>query len=136
MDLVHELERRVLPSFHDLAARLNGEIPRVVAQVYSHPVGSRTDFQGHALGVECRLLDTPAGRPDNVALEVGLRHLTSDAKLDASVCWGDPSGHAEAELLPTPIAATEAASDELLAALPRLAAALREALRRGQPPEE
>ncbi|MGH7852712.1 MAG: hypothetical protein ACREP3_04685, partial [Candidatus Binatia bacterium] len=65
--------------------------PEVKANVHSDSVGSLTEYQGHQIVIDCLLKDTPDDQPDNVALSVNFRHLTTNPKIDADVCWGHPS---------------------------------------------
>lgn len=53
--------------------------------------------------LEYLLPDVPGDRPDLVALEIGLRHLSTDPLLDANVCWEYPSGWVETDLFPEPV---------------------------------
>ncbi len=133
--IVQDLESRFLKRLNDHAEAIRGEFPNVEAEVWSSPVGSLTDYLGHDIGIECSIADVPLNRPNNVALIIGVMHLTTEPKLcDASVGWGHPSGAVEAELPgldeapynKTTVAIIEERLDELVAAL-------RAALRRGMP---
>jgi hypothetical protein len=134
MAVVQDAEQRFFPSLHALAAEINERFQNVRATVWSYPVGSLTEFQGHSLGVDCVITDARSDQPDNIALEIGFRRLTTSPYLDAGVCWGHPSGYSEADAFPDPVALTEDGLATVEAALPHLAAALVEALVRGQPP--
>jgi hypothetical protein len=131
--LVSELEHELLPRFTDWANRLRAECPNVRANVFSHSVGSLTEYQGHGLGIDCLLTDTPDERPDNVALVVDVQHLTTVPLIDADVCWGHPSGHVEAEFSFDPQDASSEVLKNLYADLPRLYDALVAAAKRGKP---
>jgi hypothetical protein len=131
--LVAELERELLPKFRDWANRASAECPNVKANSYSHSVGSRTVYQGHGIGIDCLLLDTPEDRPDNVALCVDVQQLTTVPMIDADVCWGHPSGHVEAEFSFDPQEVSGEVLTDLYADLPRLYDALLAALKRGKP---
>jgi hypothetical protein len=60
-------------------------------------VGSLTPYPGRIIGIDCLLAHAPEDHPDNVALGVDVQHLTTVPLIDADVCWGHPSGHAEAQ---------------------------------------
>lgn len=103
------------------------------AKVYSQDVGSLTEYQGHQILIDCLLTDAPDDQPDNVALSVSLRHITTNPKIDADVCWGNPSGHIEAEFSPGPLEVSDKVLNELYAVMPRLYDSLTEAIKRGKP---
>src|SRR5436309_1898920 len=96
-NVVHELEQRFLPGLQKVAAEISAQFPRVKATTWSSPVGSLTDYQGHDLGIDCFLTDANSDESDNLVLSIGVRHLTTTPLIDASVCWGCPSCHTEAE---------------------------------------
>lgn len=124
-----------------LADDLRRRHPTARFQVYSHPVGAKTEYQGHDVGIECLLPEVEASRPDNVALAVSLCHLTTAPRIMADVAWGHPSGHCEAsfrdwhsteewpEATPETLAALEKA-------LPELIAVFTAAVKRGHPGDE
>jgi hypothetical protein len=131
--VVAELEEKLLRTFYDWASRLSAECQSVKADVYSHSVGSLTEYQGHSIGIDCLLIGTPDDRPDNVALSVELQRLTTSPLIDADVCWGHPSGHVEAEFSFNPQEVSETVLRDLYADLPRLYDALLSAAKRGKP---
>ena len=131
--VVENLEHKLLTPFNELAERLRAEFPNVWTKVYSQSVGSLTEYQGHQIVIDCLLKDAPDDRPDNVALGVDLRHLTTVPKIDADVCWGHPSGHVEAEFSFDPIEVSDQVLTDLYSDLPRLYEALIAAVRRGKP---
>src|SRR5216683_445363 len=100
-NVVQELENRFLPGLQKVAEEISKQFPRVRATVWSSPVGSLTHYQGHDLGIACLLSDARPDQTDNVALIIGVRHLTTTPLIDkAAVGWGAPSAHVEAELFP------------------------------------
>jgi hypothetical protein len=136
-NVVQELEKRFLPDLQKVAEEIAEQFPRVKATVWSSPVGSLTDYQGHDLGIDCLLTDTRPEQTDNVALIIGIGHLTTTPLIDqAGICWGAPSAHVEAELFLDPIEVTAETLQELEARLPLLYDALQTAVRRGHPPDE
>jgi hypothetical protein len=129
--VVETLEAKLLIPFENLAKRLSNQFPNVSAQVYSHSVGSATEYQGHSIGVSCLLADSP--EPNNVVLEVCLAYLTTRPKIYADVCWGHPSGHIEAEFPSESVIVIDKVLEDLYAELPRLSESLVEAVRRRKP---
>ena len=135
MDPVSHLRRKVLPILQAYAQQLRAEHPDLNINVYDWSVGDRTDWQGHAIGLECLIGDAMPELPDNVALAVELCHLHKTPKISsADVTWGHPSGHIEAELLADPIRFSPESLTEIVDRLPELFIALQQAVRRGQPP--
>jgi hypothetical protein len=102
-------------------------------------VGSLTDYQGYAVGVECAFSKVALNVSD-VALSVDLCHLTSTPKLMADVTWGHPSGHSEVafrescRLSNEWPEATEEVVEELREQFPRLVRAFQSPVERGAPP--
>jgi hypothetical protein len=131
--IVENLERELLTPFRELAENLSARFPNMKMSVYSQDVGSLTEYQGHQILIDCLLTDAPDDQPDNVALSVSLRHLTTNPKIDADVCWGHPSGHIEAEFSPEPLEVSDKVLNDLYAALPDLYESLSEAINRGRP---
>jgi hypothetical protein len=106
-------------------------IPSVDVRVYSAPVGSCTDFQGHDVRVEVTLADG-----ESLALSVMAAYLTTVPRLCADVSWShgnlvartwDVESAAE-----WPVASKQHV-EYLERDLVRLFAAMREAIGRGRP---
>ncbi len=132
--VVRELERRFLPSLYKIAEEISREFPNVKANVRSYSVGSRTDYQGHFVGIECLFSKANTTQVDNVTLSIGVRHLPTVPEIvSADVSWGHPSGYIEAELLQVPAAINEDVLGKLENGLQELYSALRAAIERGQP---
>jgi hypothetical protein len=131
--VVEELERMLMAPFRELEERLSNQFPNVVAKVYSGNVGSLTEYQGYDFVIDCLLTDAPDDQPDNVALSVNLRHLTTNPLIDADVCWGHPSGHIEVEFRPELLEVSDEVLSDLYADLPRLYEGLIEAVKRRKP---
>jgi hypothetical protein len=130
--IVEELERRFLSALRSKADQLRREFPSIRINTWSSPVGCATSYQGHNLGIDCLFPKAPSDRPDNVALSIGVMHLTTQPKLcDAAVCWGaGPSeGCHNLDLIESPIPYSTAALDQIEAGLPALYEALMAALR-------
>jgi hypothetical protein len=133
-DVVIDLEQRFLERLNTAAAELQRQLPHVTAHVWSSPTGSKTEYQGHDVGIDCLLKDIPAERPDNIALIIGVRHLTTTPELcDAEVCWGHPCGTVEASLIEEVVPYSEENIIRIQEGLPKLLAALAQALRKGMP---
>jgi hypothetical protein len=133
-DWVDRIGERVLPLLDAIAAELAREHPDVKVHVWSQPVGSLTELQGHDFGVECLFHDRPLDESDNVALTIDIAYLTTHPKLTGlDVCWGHPSGKLELHILAEPIVLDDAAIDRIVAEIPRLASVLKSAVARGRP---
>ena len=134
MDPVHELRLTLLPVLQLWQQQLRASHPDVVVTLWDSPTGSATDCQGHDIGLDCLLKSASPDEPDNVALSVALKHLRTEPMIhSADVVWGHPSGHIEAELLPSPVAFSEANLRKVAERLPVLLSALQQALLRGRP---
>jgi hypothetical protein len=134
--VVHELERRFLPSLYNMAEEISQKFPNVKVDVWSHSVGSKTEYQGHNIGIDCRLSNVNPDQVDNVALIIDVRHLTTAPEIAyAEVCWGHPSGYLEAELLEAPADFDDSLLGILEDGLQELHSALCAALERGHPLE-
>lgn len=139
-ELMRILEERFLPRVRDCADQLRAAHPDCGICVHSSPIGSRTSFQAHELSIECILRNVPPDGADNVALTITFSHLDRDARLFATVYWGDPAGEPELDFRDDwtssdqwPLATPEKIA-ELEAFLPALFDALRAALDRRRPP--
>jgi hypothetical protein len=99
MDPVGELERRFIPLLEGTGERLAGRFPDCRFSVYSSPFGPATS-RGHDVGLECVMPDAPPDRADNVALSIGLIHLSSEPKIgDAGVTWGGDGSRPDVDLV-------------------------------------
>lgn len=136
--IVYDLESRFRQRLEAHAEAIRKEFPDVEANIWSGAVGSRTDYQGHDIGIDCGIGGVSNNQPNNVALIIGVMHLTTEPVIcEAEVVWGHPSGRVEIDLLgdtdvpyaDMQIAVVEDRLDELVAAL-------RGALRRGKPADE
>ena len=84
--------------------------------------------------LDCFFPDASPQEADNVAICIGVKHLTTEPLLcDAAVEWGDPGG-TELDLLDSPVPCTLEAIKAIEEAAPRLFEALRIAIARRQPP--
>ncbi len=134
---VHRIEGRFLPVLEATAEDIRRAFPQVRTSTWSSPTGTLTDYQGHDLGIDCKLPDRPNDKVDNVALFIGVRQLTTTPALsEALVCWGHPSGTIEADLLVEGLPFSEETLLHIEAGLPKLFEALRRALERGKPIDE
>ena len=74
--LIAQTEELFLPELRRLASEMRQLQPTLRFNVWHDPVGSLTDYQGYALGVEC-VFPKVAQNVSDVALSVDLCHLTS-----------------------------------------------------------
>jgi hypothetical protein len=137
MDVVKDLEKRFLPMLHNMAKEINAEFPHVKTKVQSHSVGSATDFQGHSVALECCLPDVSIDQPDNIVLEITVKHINSKPEISSlDVCWGHPSGEIELFIAPENPECNDALFNDIEDFLPELSETLKMAIKRGRPPEE
>ncbi len=130
--VVAELERRFLPRLAEAGREIERDFPPVRARPWSAPVGSLTEYQGHVIGLECWLPNTPPNRPDCVGLEIGVRHLTTTPELaEAYVAWSE--GRCEIDLLASPVPYSQSTVSAVEERLGELVMALRAAVGRGEP---
>ena len=135
MNVIQELESRFLPTLQRITSEIEIEFPQIRLYVWSTPIGFSTAYQGHSLGIECILPDISPDLPDNLALIISVKHLTTMPQIDAvGVCWGHPTGYVEIELFPDGCIYSNTALDKIERGLPKLLEQLRVALKRGQPP--
>ena len=135
MNVVQELESRFLPSLDRMAKELERLFPDVKTNIWSWSVGTLTEYDGHNMGVESLLpLDNP-NQPDNIALSISVKHITTEPRIDGvDVCWGH--GYIEAEIFPNEVAFTHDILNKIEDYLPKLFDAMKIAIRRGHPPDE
>jgi hypothetical protein len=134
MDPVSQLRDGLLPILRAWEQELRREYPDVKTNIYDCPIGKRTDWQRHTIGIECILKNVALAWPDNVALSVSLKHLHKTPSIDsADVVWGHPSGYVEASLLPTSVELSPDRLVELIEQLPELFTAFKGAIRQGRP---
>jgi len=135
MDPVSQLRASLLPVLRDWEQELRREYPDVAANICDTSVGSRTDWNGHIIGIECILKEAAPDLPDHLALSVSLNHLHKAPSLtDADVVWGHPSGYVEASVLPARVEFSHDQLADLIKRLPELFTALKQAIQRGRPP--
>jgi hypothetical protein len=136
--LIEEIERGFMPSLEQLASEMRQQFPDFKFNVWRGPVGALTENPGYDLGVECVFPRHVPNVSDNVALIVEFCDLTTKPRFTASVGWGHPSSHLEAELgdwhstADWPVA-TPRIVKELRDGLPRLVRAFQLAVSRGAP---
>jgi len=135
MEPVSELRSKILPALRSWAQRLKTDHPAVAVNVYDHSIGEVTDYQGHAIGIDCVLERVPLGQADNVALEISLKHLHKAPTIEsADVVWGHPGGDVEVSILSAPVDFSIERLVSLVEQLPDLLIGLQRTLRRGCPP--
>ena len=129
--VVQVLEQRILQPLEEAATRFRQRYPRLRIQTWSGPVGSSTEYQGHDVGIDCLNPGASDDQPDNVALSIGVKHLTTLPLLcTADVCWGDGKPRGGLDVLPEPVVWSAAAIETVEARLPALLASLEEELQR------
>jgi hypothetical protein len=134
MDPVSQLRAGLLPILQVWEQKLRREYPDVTTKIYDCPIGQRTDWQGHDIGIECLFKNTAPEWPDNLAMSVSLKHLRKTPSIDsADVVWGHPGGYVEASLLSASIEFSSDRLAELIERLPELFTALKQAIQRGRP---
>lgn len=142
--LVIKLGQKLLPEFDEIAEKIRRAFERVNVNVSGTTVGSLTQYEGYSYFIDCIIEDASSDEPDNIALCVNLGHLTTRPRIDGVVCWGHPSGYAEASFRnysgSFPDKNSILVSDKILAELyqdlPRLYEALFDSLERRKPPNE
>lgn len=117
---IAELEALLMPQLEDIAARIRQRFAYVKANAHSYSVGSRTDYQGHSFCVDCFVIDTRAEDPDSIALGVDTSYLSTAPCINATVCWGHPSGQMEAAVFQESQPLTPETVGQVLTELPRL----------------
>ena len=73
----------------ELSVSLRDRLPGVQVHSYGGPVGSRTELQGHDVGLEATL---PTG--NSIALNISAAYLTTTPRVLADVCWDADAGGA------------------------------------------
>jgi hypothetical protein len=134
MDLLKELEDRLMPAFREVSFQITAELPSVKAIVRAFLAGTNTNRPCQCWSIECLIPQPAAELPDNVALVVSVEQLNTNPMIAADVCWGSPIGFVEAEALPEPIPFDAEGANAVESRLSALYEALKEALRRGRPP--
>ncbi len=96
--LVAQIVDLFFPELQRVASELQQKHPGLQFNVWQGRVGSATEYQGYALGVECIFPTTSENATNNVALCIDMCHLTTAPRIMADVAWGYPSGQSEAAL--------------------------------------
>jgi hypothetical protein len=105
--------------------------------IESNPWGQATGADGYIIALSCLLFGVAHDAPDNVALEISFRSVSTTPTAIADVCWGHPSGFIEAEWRPgiEAIRFDVSAQEDFFAFLPALQVAFEESVRRRMPHE-
>jgi len=140
MSSVSSLEERLLPLFSEAQVLFSNDFPSFKFNVWSSAVGSKTQYQGHNLGLECIFPDAADHEADCVAVSVGTMHLTTEPRIcEACVEWGAGEHPGpQVELIPIPLPLLPEAIEDVASKVPTLLAVFRLALegwlqRRSQP---
>ena len=92
---------------------------------------SLTEYQGHAIGIDCVAPHVVRGACDNVALSIGVKFLTTQPLLcTADVCWGSGGPNTGLDVLPVQVPWSDDAIRNIERQLPRLVESLAEELSR------
>jgi hypothetical protein len=94
---VDQVRGALLPKLVDLEAACRARFGSQKFTIDDSPTGSLTNFQGHSFFLECRLPEPHITDVGLVSFGVELCHLTTTARVNASVSWGHPDGTIEAE---------------------------------------
>jgi hypothetical protein len=124
------LEQRILQPLEEAATRFRQRYPESARGPGRWALVPST--RGMMLGIDCLNPGASDDQPDNVALSIGVKHLTTLPLLcTADVCWGDgkPRGGG-LDVLPEPVVWSAAAIEAVEARLPALLASLEEELQR------
>jgi hypothetical protein len=125
--LVDVLMQRIFPRLEEAATALREKHPRLRIHAWSVPVGSMTSYRGHQVGIECLNPSVAVNEADNVALIIGVKHLTTAPQLcETNVCWGAGGPARGLDLLPDPVPWSDEALEFLEKRLPELVRSLAE----------
>lgn len=125
--------------FRELADELAHRHPEARFWMQSNPVGTGA-YLGHMFFVECFWPGRGPDEPDNVALGVEVRRLTTSPRVNADVCWGH--GRIETEFVSDWSSsddwppATPVTLQQLTARMPELMDEFRRVVARGRPTEQ
>ena len=127
---------RFMPLMEQNAVRLRKDYPDIDIRAWSSSTGGGTDYQGWDVGIECIL---PKGHPcefDNIALTLGIKHITTAPTIcEAEVLWNTDRGGewCEASVIEQPVPFSEETLNRLQQNVPRLIEALKTGLDRKMP---
>jgi hypothetical protein len=129
-NVVVELERRFLPLLDRARQQLALEYPAYSFEIWSSATGSETSYKGYDIGIECILPDAKDHEANCVSASVGVHHITTAPELcNLGVDWcAGEHPNVSATFLDHPLPFTAAALDAAERDVPRLIAALRQAL--------
>jgi hypothetical protein len=127
--VVAMLEAKLLPAFENLAQRITNDFPLVMTRAHS---GCSSD--NAFICVRCILKNASFPENDKVSLCIHLTCLQTEPQITAYVVWGN--SHVEAEFHYDWLVVSDRVIRHLEKDLPRLSAALIEAVRRKEPLDE
>jgi hypothetical protein len=133
MEIVHNLERVLMPQFHDICEGLRADFPELEHRVYSNSGGDLTPNPWHVMGVSCLLHRDWANPPNEVMLQVAVLSLKSQPMIEAYVMW-DYILTSVRGLFSRPVPISDEAIMSVEKALPDLLEVLKGEARRGKPP--
>ena len=117
---VSEMNTRFMPVLTHMAEQLAQDFPGMKVNLYSNPVGTKTDWQGHDWGIDCCFPNASEQTQDNTYLSVEAGHLTTKPIINASVGWP-----VEKQVFPEYQNADDDTFEKILQELPRLFEALK-----------
>ena len=118
--LIDELNLRFMPVLTRMAEQLAQDFPGMKVNLYSHAVGTKTDWQGHDWGIDCYFPDAPERMPDYTCVSVEAGRLTTKPILNAAIGWP-----VQEQVFPEYRDANDDIIEKILQELPRLFEALR-----------
>jgi hypothetical protein len=119
--VVEALERKILPHLAAAAKTLRERHPCLTINTWSSHTGSLTEYQGHDVGIDCLNPAALESEPNNVALIIGVQHLTTRPLLcEAHVVWGSGGPVGGIDLLPKPVPWSEEVIQRIENQLPEL----------------
>ena len=119
------LEAEMLPILKEHAEILSQRYRHLKVNTWSSCVGGNTELQGHNLGIECLNHNVASNETDNIALCIGIKHITTDPKFfECDVCWGHPSGHVVIDCMESDLPFNKDTLDHIKGLLPKLIEAL------------
>lgn len=133
MDIVQNLERRLMPRFRAIRDELCVHFPNAEHRVYSNSGGDLTPRPWHVMGVTCSLHRDSDRPPHEVMIQVVVLSLKSQPKIEAVVMW-DYIMTSVHDLFPRRVPVSDEAVADVEKALPDLVEVLKQEVRRGTPP--
>jgi hypothetical protein len=129
MQLIHQLEQRLLPELNRISSGLEVEFPEYEFSVFSNSGGDLTPNPWHVMGVSCLLHKDWDNLPNDVMIQITAFSLKSTPELEAGIVWDDTL-ETEYQLFATPAPASNETLEKIGRALPDLAEELKKVIRK------